>query len=192
MTEPRTDNAADSTSGLVFRGPLRLMLTPLSELPDEPMAALINSQNEMLLSAMRAFQERPELEEGDYLANEIRRIDQKLSLVLELVGTLVQFAQKTPEPRMVELDSSSLKLQLTDEELARHEHFRIDVYLDPMVPKPLRLFAMLEATDTTEVARFTFTGVSQGVQDGLDRFLFRQHRRQVAQLSIASPSHDAI
>ena len=192
MTEPRSDEAAESTSGLVFRGPLRLLLTALAELPDDSVTTSINSQNEMLLNVMRAFQERPEFEEGDHLANEIRRIDQKLSFVLELLGTLVQFAQKTPEPRMVEMDSSSLTLQPTQEELTQGVYFRIDVYLDPMVPKPLQMFAMLEATDTAKVVRFKFIGLSQGVQDGLDLFLFRQHRRQVAQLSISSPSQEAI
>ena len=192
MTEMRSDEATDSTSGLIFRGPLRLSLDPLPELPDESMSALINSQNETLLSAMRAFQERPEIEEGDHLANEIRRIDQKLSLVMELLGTLVQFAQKTPEPRMVELDSCSLTLQLAEEELMQGAYFSIDVYLDPIFPKPLRLLAMLEATDRPTAAKFKFIGLSQGVQDGLDRYLFRQHRRQVAQLSIASPNHETI
>lgn len=191
MTELRPDEAADCNSGLVFRGPLRLLLNPLPELPDDSITTQINSQNEMLLNVMRAFQERPEFEEGEYLANEIRRIDQKLSFVLELLGTLVQYAQNTPEPRMVELDSSSLTLQPTEEELTQDEYFKIDVYLDPVVPKPLRLFAVFEETDA-QLARFKFMGLSQGVQDGLDRYLFRQHRRQVAQLSVASPSQEAI
>lgn len=195
MKEPHPDGAADGATGLSFRGPLKLWLTPLPEMPDESMVALINSQNEILLNAMRAFQDRTEVEEGDYLANEIRRIDQKLSLVLELVGTLLQFAQKTPDPRFVELDSSSLKVQpLKSEQVqqGQHLHFRIDIYLDAMVPKPLRLFALLEQSDSSGLSRFRFLGLSQGVQDGLDRYLFRQHRRQVAQRSVASSSEEPI
>ena len=56
----------------------------------------------------------------------------------------------------------------------------IALYIDTRMPRPVRLYGI--ATEGAEAGwqDFTLAGMSQGLQDTLDKFIFRQHRRLVA------------
>jgi hypothetical protein len=150
--------------------------------------ATLNSGNEALLAGLRTLHEKPELEDNDQTLAELRRLDHKLSLVLDLLSMLLQQTHPLPPTQAVVLDSRHLQLAGP---LPAAAHYRLDLYLDTSVAKPLRLVGRPVETaagpapgpSTVEPTFVTlaFMGVGQQVIDGLERFLFRQHRKQVAQ-----------
>ncbi len=171
-----------SNDGLRFQGLLPLSVTPLAELPGEAELAALNGANEALLAGLRSLNEKPELEDADQLHAEVRRLDYKLSLVLDLLSLLLQRTQPLPPAQAIVLESHRLQLAGP---LPAAPCYRIELYLETAIPKPLRLYARsIGAADEPGASAsysLEFIGVGQPVQDGLDRFLFRQHRRQVAQ-----------
>jgi hypothetical protein len=167
-------------SGLCYRGLLHLIVAPLEHAPTDSELLVLNASNEVLLGGIRSLAEKPDVEDADMLVLEMRRLDQKLSLVLDLLNTLLRLNDPLPPAQPVVLQSTRLVLQSAPVDAVA---YRIDLFLDPTIPKPLRLIARRDpaASDTEEGIALAFFGMGQNVIDGLDKFLFRQHRRQIAQ-----------
>ncbi len=186
MTERHHEE--DHNDGLRFHGLLPVAVTPLADAPTDALLAVLNGSNEALLAGLRTLHEKPETEDNDQNLAEIRRLDHKLSLVLDLLSMLLQQTHPLPPTQQVVLDSRHLQLAGP---LPPADCYRLDLYLESTVAKPLRLLArpaaaMTEPTPTRAagapaLVTLEFIGVGQQVRDGLDRFLFRQHRKQVAQ-----------
>jgi len=174
------DDDDANSSGLCYRGLLHLLVEPLANTPADSELLALNTGNELLLGGIRSLAEKPDIEDADMLVLEMRRLDQKLSLVLDLLNTLLRLNDPLPPAQPVVLQSTCLVLQSP---LVDAVAYRIDLFLDPTIPKPLRLTARLAANapDTAEGVTLAFIGMGQNVIDSLDKFLFRQHRRQIAQ-----------
>ncbi len=57
------------------------------------------------------------------------------------------------------------------------------LYLNPTLPQALRLPARVageQQVGTSRVVRLPFVGLSEAVVDGIEKFIFRHHRRLVA------------
>ena len=182
MSAPDADNGG--TDGLRYHGMLPVAITPLAEDPADAELVALNAANEGLLSALRVLNEKPELDDADQLHAEVRRLDYKLSLLLDLLSQLIRQTQPLPALVSLVLESRRLQLQLP---LPEAPCYRIELFLDAVIPTPLRLCARKgkgpdkSAEQAALAITLDFFGVGQQVQDGLDRFLFRHHRRQVAQ-----------
>jgi hypothetical protein len=168
-----------NSSGLSYKGLLHLLVTPLATLPAEGELLAMNAANELLLGGMRSLAEKPDIEDADMLVLEMRRLDQKLSLVLDLLNTLLRINDPLPPPQLVLLQSARMVLQTS---LVAAVCYQIELFLDPSIPKALKLAGRpVAGAPGEEGVTLEFLGVGQNVIDGLDKFLFRQHRRQIAQ-----------
>lgn len=133
----------------------------------------INQANSSLFQALAVIDESalPDLQDHGALGQELMRLDAKLNLILSMVGQLLSQQSDLPPPSELVLTASSLRLPGME---VPDGAGLAEVYLHPGIAMPL-------------VLPVTFTGgsglihgLAADVQNALERYLFRQHRRAVA------------
>ncbi len=158
--------------------------------PVEPCATDLdqfNKANESLLKVTNLLGDHVvESEEFAELMPELARLDQKLNLILELQSLLLRQSLSMPETRLVRLSARGMDIPLLEGEFmpADHQIVAIDAFIQHELPKPLKLIGEVVDCNTLGEGerRFTvcFLGLSPGVEDWLEKFVFRHHRRIVA------------
>ncbi|HEY0961898.1 MAG TPA: PilZ domain-containing protein [Pseudomonadales bacterium] len=167
-------------NGIVYSGCLPLSLVLMSGAPHEHELLRANEGNELLLRSVSALEEKIDTDENDEIAQELRRQDMKLNLVLDLLGALLLQQQVIPESRELQLSAAGLRTHVSPTP-APAQHCRLQLYIEPAIPKPLTLFGQCHASSGPGMTDISFTGLSQTVTDNLDKFIFRHHRRRIAQ-----------
>jgi hypothetical protein len=173
-------NAPLRDSGLVYSGSLPLSLELRSGPPQEHELLRANESNEVLLRSVSVLEEKIDHDENDELAQELKRQDMKLNLILDMIGTLLMQQQMIPGAREIQLTASGLRLAIAPNP-AMTQNCRVQLYIEPAIPKPLTLFGHCQASDQAGMTDVVFHGLSQVVTDHLDKFIFRHHRRRIAQ-----------
>jgi hypothetical protein len=167
-------------SGLVFSGSLPLSLELLADVPRDSDVARANESNELLLRSVSVLEEKIDHDENDELVQELKRQDMKLNLILDMIGTLLMQQQVIPAAREIQLSASGLRLGVAAN-TAANQHCRVQLYIEPAIPKPLTLYGQCQPSSEAGMTDIAFKGVSQAVADNLDKFIFRHHRRRIAQ-----------
>lgn len=172
----------DSTNeGLLFQGSLPISLRRIESFPEDGQLALINEKNENFLRISLIGHETIEIDEHDEVSIELRRQDIKINLLLDLVSELLIQQNKLPAAIMLKFTATSLEYESSPDAYQAGEKVEIALYLSPSLPRALKLYGEVLASDNDNSTRISFVGVSQVVQDWLEKFIFRHHRRTVAQ-----------
>jgi hypothetical protein len=174
------------TSNPLSDGVVIETVTAVGWLPRATADGAAGAGNEHLLRLLLFSDEwRPEGDEEKEYATELLRIEAKLDLVLELLATL------QPEERSLEICHASFS--------AAGVHWRPEagevpetgapVWIllrpDQRLPRPLQLPAVVTEKKWKEGAwkvSAAFEMLDEPLQALWERYIFRQHRRQVAQL----------
>lgn len=171
--------------GISYRDQLPVTWQLLTALPSEGEQHRLDRANEELLHALlvrdEVHQENEDLEEGAGLEH-YRRLEAKLDLLLGLVTEMLAARGGLPAAHDLTLGTKGLCIHVAAEEMSDLKEgnlLRIQLYLDVQLPRPLQIFGVLTAV---EVDSFTvsFYPLQERVQDLLDKFVFRQHRRAIA------------
>jgi hypothetical protein len=178
--------------GLVCEGEIPLGWERVTELPPEQRLAAINAANESLIRSCEGLEEPyRSYEESSDLAQELQRLDAKLTLVLDMLAEALRRPEDLPPGRRVRFNAHGISWELTE---ARQQYpepgalIRIECYVCAFLPKPLVMYGRMSgsaedaAGRVPERATVEFVGISQGLADALERLVFRRHRREVAQL----------
>jgi hypothetical protein len=197
-------------AALVFEGELSWQLLPLAALPTATKLAATSDSNELLLHNILLSDEKRdkyEHDENDVLLFELKKQDLKLRLVLELLGTLLVKNDLIPLVKPVRFSSTEIGVpakyvngyherssqeesaqeESAQEESAQEESaqkdawFEFSLYLDTALPRPLVLYANAESATDDGWLGFQIHPLRQSVQDNLEKFIFRYHRKVVAQ-----------
>lgn len=171
-------NAVDPLAGgLSHADRLVLAWQPLDALPDAAQLIDMNRQASALLALLGSLDEPPApLDESLQLAAHLHRLDQKLDLLLNLVGQWLNRELALPAPQPLRLGLRGVVWQAT----LPAGPGRISVYLHAGLPTALELPAQVLPLDDGSVLA-EFRGLDPAVTDGLERYIFRCHRRAVAQ-----------
>ena len=191
MIPPSSDLAANS---LVFAGRLPLAWQELSALPDDLELREMDRANLQNLNTLFAL----DIHAGDFgddptaLANasELKRLDFKVSLLLELVGQLFARQQNIPPERLLTLTVNSLTWPANAESPAPGALLRLELYCNLSYPRPLLIPAQVAQTPPDPAGRFLqadFYAPSHSLQEALERYIFLQHRRTIANSRRHSP-----
>ena len=177
-----------TTSSLIFTGQLPLAWRELPSMPDETELRLIEQSNLATLHTLFAL----DIHVGDYsddpgsLANasELKRLDFKVGLLLELVGQLLASQKAIPLERPLALTVNDLEWDSgTDASPAPGALLQLDLYCNLIYPHPLVLHAEvadITATDNQCRIKATLCQSSVPLQEALERYIFLQHRRFIA------------
>jgi hypothetical protein len=99
--------------------------------------------------------------------------------VLDMVGQVLAHQMSLPPRTAVRLSATHLYWTSASPPAAG-SHGIAEVYLSPRYPRALRLSGTVEAVEQGH-ARIGLTALGEGVQELLEKLIFRHHRRQIAQ-----------
>jgi len=183
MTAHSPDSPAN---GLVFAGRLPLAWQDMTALPDDAELRELDRANLQVLNTLFAL----EIHAGDFgddpsvlaSASELKRLDFKVSLLLELVGQLFARQQNIPPERLLILTVDGLSWPV-DTAPALNSLLRLELYCNLSYPRPLLLPAQVaEIAPAANGWRIQarFHAPSTSLQEALERYIFLQHRRAIA------------
>ncbi|CAK0772099.1 PilZ_2 domain-containing protein [Gammaproteobacteria bacterium] len=137
------------------------------------------------LEVLEVLEESPshESRNEEMLEARLKRIELKLELLLDLVGQVVLNQLSIPERLPIHLAAHALVWEC-DLPPSEGVTVQVDLYLTPRYPQPLCFVGRVQTIEplTSGKHRVTiiFAELGEVVQDGLERSLFRHHRRRVA------------
>ncbi len=146
--------------------------SPLSEFQ----LAANDQANLVLLDGIAMLEEQPKVEEGSPMAADITRMDAKLDLMMSMLSRLMAHFEKFPAQQTVTLSAHYIAWHEADEMPSGGPNGTLDIYIHPTIITPLRVPVTLESG-----GRAAITGLGARVQNAWEKYLFRQHRREVAQ-----------
>ncbi len=175
--------------GLYYESDMSLVWQVVSGLPTDNELVTVNEDNSRFLKALAALSESPpELaEELSQAAAELQRLDLKLNLLLEITGELLANQRTLPAPTTVRLGHAGIAW-LAEDRPPVGAHICIEVYLRSELPSPLKFYGLALAVDSNkglanedQWTQVRFAGLNPALQDDLEKFIFRRHRRCIAQ-----------
>lgn len=137
----------------------------------------ISEADQSLLDAIMIMDMPAKLDndERDSTQLELHRLDAKVELLLGMVNRLLSFHEPVREPVLVKLSSRSVSWQGSVVP-AVGEHGIIDVFVHPLANSPLQLPVEITGPGSARIL-----GLGAAARNAFEKFLFRQHRRQVAE-----------
>ncbi|MBK8750892.1 MAG: PilZ domain-containing protein [Candidatus Competibacteraceae bacterium] len=186
-------NLTEPTSSLTFTGCLPLAWRELPAPPDEVELRNIEQANLTVLHTLFAL----DIHAGDYSddpsaltnASELKRLDFKVSLLLEMVGQLLARQQAIPPQHPLTLTVNDLSWQAAAAPPVG-ALLQLDLYCNLSYPRPLILYAQVADTVASEIdypIKAAFYRPSTALQEALERYIFLQHRRFIANRRGNSP-----
>lgn len=175
-----------AASSLLFTGHLPLAWQELPTTPDETELHNLEHSNLSILRTVFTL----DIHAGDYNddpslfanASELKRLDFKVSLLLEMVGQLFARQQAIPSERPLTLTVNDLSWQ-ADVAPPIGALLRLELYCNLSYPRPLVLHAQVSDTAFTGNVyqiKAAFYHSSAPLQEALERYIFLQHRRFIA------------
>lgn len=171
--------------GVVYEARLPLAWQAIEKLPGEQSLLSLNDHNESVLRSVLSLEEviNEHAEEGAVAAQELGRIEAKVNLVLDLLAQLIAVQSHIPPKAAVCLGADFLEWS-TAMVPQPGQWVEVEIYLHPSFPRALRLVGEVHPATgrlPAPAVAVTFSGLSEPVQDALEKLIFRHHRRTVAQ-----------
>jgi hypothetical protein len=153
-----------------------------AETPEFDQAALAEALR--VLATVAALEEhvRPQGEEAGGLEAEVARLNQKVQLLMEMVGGLVRAQLSLPKAVPVRLTAVGLRWQ-TETPPSLDSRGVIEIWLHPACPEPLRLPARVLAVsgDSPATVEAAFDELPEVFSGALEKLVFLRHRRELAE-----------
>jgi hypothetical protein len=163
--------------GLEFNGRLPLSVDKIVQIPSASELVLINTGNEQLLKTVMLLEEKVDADEDDEILQELKKQDMKITLLLDMLSTLIIQSNAIPPAQDITLTDSWVRIAIST--IAGYNGLAcIKIYINAAIPRPLELFGSCE-TDNQDL-QINFQGMSPNLIDSLDKYIFRFHRRMVA------------
>lgn len=154
-----------------------------------PVAELrrLADRNASVLADIAAIEERriEGVDENTPLMQEMLRLDAKLSALVDMVSRLLQPAGGLPARQVVKFNAAGAVLPAFL--LPDSEALLLRLYSDICPSLPLELPATVWRRLDDGLVFVAFAGLGDGTCDALERFVFRLHRRKVAETRQFTP-----
>ncbi|MCG5515014.1 MULTISPECIES: PilZ domain-containing protein [Ectothiorhodospira] len=171
---------------LVIQDRLPILHSTVEALPQGEELARINEANEGLLRVYVSLDDassRVNEELGSEISHELARIETKLNVILEMLGSLLHTQVTSPDPVNMRISAEGLGW-VQGERLEPGQMLRMHWHLCPQFPRPLELYgevASCQALPEGYEISVRFRGLSPLLEEGIQKLVFRRHRRSVAQ-----------
>jgi hypothetical protein len=144
-------------------------------------------RNASVLADIAAIEERrvEGADENSPLLQEMMRLDAKLSALVDMVSRLLQPAGGLPARQPLKFNAAGAVLPASL--LPDSEALLLRLYPDICPSLPLELPATVLRRLDDGLVFVAFAGLGEGTSDALERFVFRLHRRKVAETRQLSP-----
>lgn len=175
---------------LAYEGSLRIAVSVLATPPDEARRARAEELNLGVLAAVEALEDRRTegLDEDSPVARELARVEARLDVITELLNRALSADSTLPATRSVRFNA--LGITIHGARLpADAPGLTLRVHFDACRALPLELTGKPAGPANSGFMRFDDPG--DAVRDGIERLVFRLHRRAIAdarQKASAGPS----
>lgn len=189
-------DASDSVlgDGLVYQAALPLRWRSLGHPADRESVPAIHQRSLGFLHTLLALGERatePVEEEPGHRGAELARMDAKLNLLLDLMGRFLTHSQNLPHAVPVRLGSRGLEWTEREGPAETGGELLIELFLDVEIPRPLELLTHVRhrrvGPDGLVTVQAHFELLDEALEDALERYIFREHRRSIARQRRAIP-----
>ncbi len=179
MSQPPCDT--DIPGGVHFQAQLPVAWESLPPGGAEQVSGSL--ANEELLGKLLILDEAVADAEEEAQQEHWRRVEAKLDLMLSLLGEMLAAQRGLPASRPVCLGGEVLCIDgMTDQPLPEAgQVLQVQLYLMPSIPRPLVVAAEVLPTEVPHRLLLRLTALPETTRELLERFVFRQHRRAVAQ-----------
>ncbi|MDH5572034.1 MAG: PilZ domain-containing protein [Gammaproteobacteria bacterium] len=144
----------------------------------------LNKNNLLTLSLIDVLEEQHVTQsESGHRSHELNNIDAKLNLLLHLVAQLLGHDQNQPDMIKVNLSAQDIEW-LSETKPEQGQALLINLYLDNEYQHALRLTAQVqkvEAVNNVYRIKARFTQLDDALREQFEKWIFRYHRRDVAQ-----------
>lgn len=180
--------------GLSYQDALPVGWHPMPDALTAEELLRLNRDNETVLRVASALDDfRPEVVEETGVGSDLGHLDFKLNVLLDLVGRLITRDQQLPASTPIRLSARGLEWTAPGAPPA-DSRLLVRLHLQPSYPRPLELPAKVVSVALGPAGghriQVVFEGLSEVVEDALERLIFRNHRRQIAQSRSAPRSDD--
>jgi hypothetical protein len=153
-----------------------------AERPEPAALALINDRNASVLVAVSALMDRrsESTEDDSPLTQEVARLDAKLNVLMEIVNRLLLPQSGLPPRIPVRFNGAGAAL-LWDTLPPVGQPVLLKLHFDACRALPLELPGVRLPGPSDGKGFIAFEGLTEAVREGIERLVFRQHRRQVAE-----------
>lgn len=168
---------------LVLEGPLPVVFRPIDGevLAADPTRLATNLRMFQACELLDDRQAADRSETDSPVMAELKRLDLKMSLLMELLADMAGRAEHHAQQYDVALDFRGLTWSPVPAGLAVGQRGSLAVYIHPALPRPLTFIGTVTALDAVRgEARFDFDTLDDPEADQLERLIFRSHRRKVA------------
>ncbi len=188
MSDLENDGRASPLGeGLVYEDILPLRVCEVEAEIPAPRLLSIQESNEEILRIIAALDEHHHAEGTDedaaHHSQDLVRIESKLDLLLDMVANMLSHQLAIPPELPVRLNAHAIQWRQAGPPPAEGRRVLLDLYLHRKYPRPLVLpgrVASVEQDQDDYLAVVRFEGMSEAVQNWLEKLIFRQHRRSVA------------
>jgi len=171
---------------------LRVPFTaPLQWQPGAPAADAGAAALRVLATVVSLAERPPQInEEATGLELEVARLHQKTQLLIELLAVALGRDQSRPQATDVQLGGETCQW-LSDHPPAVGSEGELCLWLHPVAPEPLRWPARIthcqSQRDGQQQVEATLLPLGEAAQAALDRYVFQQHRRAIAEAKAQRP-----
>ncbi|MFQ5469331.1 MAG: PilZ domain-containing protein [Gammaproteobacteria bacterium] len=146
----------------------------------------ISESNEDVLRFIAALEEyraevHDEAQEGN--APDLSRVEMKTDLILEMVAQILAQQMKAPSPVQIWLSATGISWMAPSSVPEVGQKLSVDVYIDQRYPRPLTFqgkVTLVSEQAGEKRVMMGFENLSHAVRGGLEKLIFRQHRRIIA------------
>lgn len=176
--------------GLVYEGETGMAWELRLDRAQESVSGAETERNERLLRALSLFDEQGSERPDDESETtpELIRLETKLDLALELLFELVSSNKEKLRRVPIRLGAYGMEWRQEAPPPGIEDPLWVHLRLDPRLPQPIRLPARVVAVETLasgDLVRVEFEHQGGELPELLEKFIFRHHRRQVAQMRAA-------
>src|SRR5688572_21514657 len=165
--------------GLEFNGRLPLSVEKIAQTPTAAELVLVNGGNEQLLKTVMLLEEKVDADEDDEILQELKKQDMKITLLLDMLSTLIIQTNAIPPAQDITLIDSGIRIRNSN--IAGYDGLAcVKIYINAAIPRPLVLYGTCQTEADSQDLQITFQGMSPSLINGLDKYIFRFHRRMVA------------
>ncbi|HHI93305.1 MAG TPA: hypothetical protein ENK04_07315 [Gammaproteobacteria bacterium] len=181
-----TESANSLLEGITFNDYLPMDWEVLPGFPSEGEQYRHHRANEELLQNL-LLKDEASAQEGDEVDvtsghEQFKRLETRLDLLLSLVTEMMASNVSLPMRYAVTLGTRGLCVQTGGEVITcfkKEMLLKVQLYLDPHFPRPLALYTRLVDVQAQSFT-VSFYPLEERLQDQLDKYIFRQHRRAIA------------
>lgn len=135
----------------------------------------IDKANQLLMEAITQLEEAPKLDENSAMHADIARLDAKLDLLMNMLSRVLAQFHDAPDTQTLTMSAHYIAWHEA-EQMPQDEFGKLELFIHPTIATPLIVPLHIEGS-----GRGAIFGFGSKVQNSWEKYLFRQHRREIAQ-----------